>query len=311
MPTTITNIYELPQGEYSEGQQDGDWRAVRSWVVELSEPDGDGKGAEIAKGAQGIPAKGALYPDSSNARFICQRIAVKLHNNSRRAYRVDCEYGITSASTGGGTSGTGQSQSVPWQRDKMYSYTTSYVEEDLEYDFSTPQPKRIVNSAGDLFDAPLVYQRPLPQITIEWAARTSGYNRAAAGRLVGSTNDSSVTIDGSTYLAGECKLVESSVNLLEWTDPGGITLYYAIRQVIVVNENLWDKTLVSRGYRYRDNQGDLKRCYDIDGDGQQVPSASPKFLDDSGMQIDPTEQTPAEETFIVLPPKSWGALSLS
>jgi hypothetical protein len=309
MPTTVTNVYELPQGEYSEGQQDSDWRAVRSWVVELSEPDGAGNGAEIAKGAQGIPAKGALYPDSSNARFICQRIAAKLQGTARRAYRVEAEYGISNDNTSS-QSQQGDITLPPWQRAIVYDYSAFEVEEDLEYDFSET-PKRVLNSAGDLYDSPLTYSRSLLQISVERAKIT--YARASAGLLVGTTNNGSVTIDGTSYAVGTCKLIESSARLQEWSNGGGVsfTKYWAIRQTIIVRAEGWDTTMVSRGWRYRTGTGELKRCYDIDGDGQEVPSATAKFLSASGMQIDIGSAEPHEETYKVLPGGNWGPLELS
>jgi hypothetical protein len=220
MAATVTWTKELAMPEATYSAQLANQRKTREWEVCLSAPDATGP--DIAVTGTGIPAVGAQYGTTA-LRVITLSARLKQPTTNRKLYVVTAEYGIVESS--GGSPIT----TDPWDRSKTYSYDSVDYDYDLEQDFNPAGAVKVLNTAGDLYAAPIKARRINRLIVVQFAKKVADFSYASQAVFIDSINDGNFAINGETFAAFKllCRAIKAQQQT--WIASNGTeTAYYDI-----------------------------------------------------------------------------------
>jgi len=161
---------------------------------------------------------------------------------------------------------------------------------------------KILNTAGDRFD-------PSPEIedyrlTLAIIRNEASFNGVTAESFIGTVNDASITLVGSTFAARKARMTQYSG---VFRTRNGVD-FWEVTYGIIFNDDTWDLDILN--YGVRETTGTAPNTYKItvrDSEGREVGIPWP--LDADGVAQDP-DAAPLYQTFKVFAESNFSALSL-
>lgn len=248
--------------------------AVRTFVVAYTDPSGTALASLTATdGSITIPIWGSGHPD--NASLICSNIDSS--QVSAGIFEVTCDYSTFTNDFGFSDNPISRPADVAW---------TVWSKEEVIEDTIDDPPKAVnENSAGEVFQNPIVVQRYFPQVTITRNERD--YNPATAVGYFETVNSDNVIIQGYSAAA-------KTALLTNWTGvkakENGRT-FWRVTYTIRFNPKTWTLRILDVGLNERnpvsnlltpilDEGGEpLKTPHNLDGFGGALAFPNdPEFL---------------------------------
>jgi hypothetical protein len=265
-----------------------------------------------ATSATGIPAFGDPHPESQFANATMVSASGKQDANNPFIWIIDCKYSTNpdaaqASGAGGSVSSSpevsrqqkgvepGNREANPLLRPADIQLSTGFMNFVLEKDFNS-SPKKVVNTAGDLFAQPLMFRFPYLVIN---ASRNTQYVQAANLQFfVDKVNNSSLSLFGGT--TGIYSMTIGAGDLLIDSISGQRVLennvsYWRVSMVIhAIVPNSWshlpenespgfDARLRNVGFNGKESNADASFRRLMGPDGQ--PSRVPFDLDQNGIKI--------------------------
>lgn len=232
---------------------------------------------------------------SGDATALCSQIEIEANGNSKLSWIIKATYLTPSLS--------GSTPVLPTSRPPVVRWDTENEERPLLYDYSTPNPLAIVNSAGERFDQVLV--QPSAVLTLEYTRNELSPNFATIMDYENVVNSASFTIDGKTFSAGRALLTIKPG--LKTTESG--QTYYPVVYYFKFCAETW---IVRHGklldYGYNEWNGtDLVPILDKDG----MPVSRPWPLDGSGAAKANATDFPAYLQYKVYPAADFSVFSFT
>ena len=149
----------------------------------------------------------------------------------------------------------------------------------------------ILNSAGDIYDPPVMKDRARPTVTLRKnLATVPSYQFTYQNK----TNDAPFTIDGVTVATGLAKI--RNITCGEQEDRGG-TKFRVVTIAMDLDEKNWNAKPLDQGFRQKKPVSGSPGVFTIEDcvDSKGVPVTQPALLDGSGAQI--PQPTPSDAVF--------------
>ncbi|QDV34009.1 hypothetical protein [Tautonia plasticadhaerens] len=259
-----------PPGKGRSGSKDAQRQRSYSVPYQVESDDPAGTEAEVLAFVEGqVGTIGAAHPGDDGA-FI-RSIRVQEEAEDGCSWSAEVEYG-------------------PWE-----PMEESPLEEPAEVAIDWAPRERVVerawaedggswgltgvitNSAGDVFDPPVVRDDSRPILRI--STNEPSYPIALAGLYRDTVNDADVSIGGHTFAAKTLKAAAPKARR-QWSPNVAGGFYWRIDYEFEINEETWVHQQLDNGFRYLDS-GSFKQA--LSSDGQ--PASSPVLLDGSGAQL--------------------------
>ena len=288
----VISVKERHQDRRSS-YRDGKLTHQRSWLVVCDSPT---DGTAVAIGA--VPSPGTIHPQDYSARLT--GIDADPHGDSDRHFLVKGEY-----------TGTGQIGLPPNPLDRPPEISFSYTDATEAYftDYSTPDPKRTVNSAGDPFETYL--ERETGELVINITTNEETFNVVDMDELKHTTNETPVVIDGVTFAEGTLKLSPPSAQrIIENVEGEGGTVqrfvFYRVSWQLKARKAGWKDKVLDVGTNELIPDVDITRPPKLKPivDGASLPVKRPWPLEAGRKKPSPTDK-PAELEFVPYKPASW------
>lgn len=233
--------------------------------------------------APGIPRKGDGHPTDPSMRV--QRVSARYADTKdRKHFVVTVGYGVPDQSSGSSNSGD---TSDPLKEPASKSWTAEAYEEVITEDITG---KTIANSAGKPFLASITRTRYRPVLTV---SRNRQSYREATALLIGTRNQNSVNIEGTTIGAGRGLLTEYSGERVL----SGSFSYWRVTIRVVIDNDGWVTRVADVGYE--DSAG---KPY---VDSSQATTNEPANLDGRGNFKTSQSSGAAILKFNTIPLASW------
>lgn len=241
----------------------------RAFYVKLKNSPGN-QTAQAAR-TDGIPQIGSLHPSGDGTTV--SRVEAKLldESNSKELYFVTVDY-----SPNGTSDSNTKESSKPWEKDSLFSFDFRTYQRILEKDYSEV-PKTITNSAGDMFENPLM--EDVVEILVTVTRARKSYDFQYAFIMKGSTCPSGLSIQGAQIPAGCAKLLSWSGSEAVYTDKNGKEeKYYNEKIELLLSSKAEETEILDCGFQALDSSG--KKFRITTGDNKPVVVA--QLLDGTG-----------------------------
>ncbi|HEV2294098.1 MAG TPA: hypothetical protein VGR35_09580 [Tepidisphaeraceae bacterium] len=281
--------------------RDGVKTHQREWLVTCDNgTDGTAVALTANDGTRRIPPENTLHPQDLSARLTS--LEADPHQGSDRHFLVKGEY-----------TGTGLMGLPPNPLDRPPEISYSYTEFTKPYfmDRSKPDPKPVVNTAGDPFEQYL--ERDDGELVINITINEPTFDVLAMDELKHTKNEGICHIDGTSFAPGTLKVsAPSAQRIIENIEGEGGTIqrfkYYRVTYVVKARKKGWDDEVLSYGLSelVPDPKDPLKpkRLRPIwDGTSQSVRKPWP--LDAEGKRMPNPFDKPATQTFVPYDPMDW------
>lgn len=233
-----------------------------------------------------IPAVGAVYTGSTWIK--CKKVGEVQKTDSRLVYLVPVEYDDTLDSSVTTTNPLARPASIDW------GFIVIEKVRDKDNAGAT-----IKNTAGDLFDPPIIDQEY--RLVCDITRNVSSHSPADAFAKINTVNNATVTIAGVTVTANQALLTDYSAQAMYEGSTEYVQQHFAIEFAPT-----HDVVVGDMGYYYKDVSDGNKMKEFLDGEGK--PSRIPLYLDSAGDNTAP--RTPRHLTWVIKSTSNFGSLGL-
>lgn len=300
----IESVKELHQRRRST-YNDGKILHVRVWLVTTDDIQ---DGTAVALAAPGIPVPKSLWPGTLHVRVT--RIDVQPVQNSGLHFEVMVEWNSVDPEND-------KDDVHPLDRPPEISWGATEGLEPYFLDRSTPDPKPLVNTAGDAWDQ--TNEREAGEGAIQIIRNEAFFDHADADTYSHTLNSELVVIDGTSYPPHTLKMSPITANrVVEVVTIDGIeqeVTYYRVRYELKARRHGWREYVLDVGYnelisKVENVNGSptiVKHLKPIvDKSGTRVTKPWP--LDGTGKKKPNPDDPPAVLEFKPYDERSWSAL---
>jgi hypothetical protein len=299
----IVSVKELHQRRRSSNEE-GKIRHARTWLVTT---DDIRDGTAVAIDAPGIPRAKELWPGTLRVKVT--RIDAQPVQNSGVHFEVTVEWNTVDRDDG-------QDDVHPLDRPPEVSWGATETTEPYFIDRS-PEPKAVVNTAGDPFDQFL--ERESGELAVMMVRNEATFDAAAMDEYSHTVNEDAVVIDGTLFEKQQLKLspitATKRVEVITINDVEEEVTYYAVRYEWKARRDGWRDKVLDVGTNELvskvetvNGQPVVKKYLQpiVDKAGKQVTKPWP--LDGAGRKMPSPDDTPLTREFRPYTEKSWAAL---